>query len=162
MLQRNTKTAYFRSEIANTSNVHNLEIQFFCSQAINHDFCKRIMAKFTPAYLKKLEELLEQSGYDVRYEKGNFKSNFCILEDKKVVVINKFSVLESRIQSLLEIIQTLVASNTIQVDLRTIGLKNTIQPAELNFDTEFPAIQIETTETEEIVSEVSIENTPNN
>jgi len=97
----------------------------------------------------------------VRYEKGNFKSNFCILEDKKVVVINKFSVLESRIQSLLEIIQTLVGTNTIQVDLRTIGLKNTIQSTELNFDSEFPATQVEATETEEIVIEDSVENTPN-
>lgn len=91
------------------------------------------MAKFTPAYLKKLEDLLEQVGYDVRYEKGNFKSNYCILEAKKVVVINKFSVLESRIQSLLEIIQTLSANQVIQVDLRTIGLKNPILTNELVF-----------------------------
>lgn len=91
------------------------------------------MAKFTPAYLKKLEDLLEQSGYDVRYEKGNFKSNYCILEAKKVVVINKFSVLESRIQSLLEIIQTLVAQQVINADLRTIGLKNPIHTQEMSF-----------------------------
>jgi len=85
------------------------------------------MAKFTPAYLKKLETLLEESGYDVRYEKGNFKSNYCILEDKKIVVINKFSVLESKVQSLLEIIQTLYGRQLITADLRSIGLKNPIQ-----------------------------------
>lgn len=125
------------------------------------------MAKFTPAYLKKLEEVLEQSGYDVRYEKGNFKSNFCILEDKKVVVINKFSVLESRIQSLLEIIQSLVESRTIQVDLRTIGLKNKIQADELNFDKEFPGTSFETVvsedvvSTEEVIAEDSLENPTN-
>ncbi len=125
------------------------------------------MAKFTPAYLKKLEEVLEQSGYDVRYEKGNFKSNFCILEDKKVVVINKFSVLESRIQSLLEIIQSLVESRTIQVDLRTIGLKNKIQADQLNFDKEFPGtpfeavISEESVATEEVIAEESNENTSN-
>ena len=61
------------------------------------------MTKYTPAYLKKLEDLLKDNGYDVRYEKGNFKSGFCILEDKKVVVINKFSTIESRIQALVEI-----------------------------------------------------------
>ncbi len=125
------------------------------------------MAKFTPAYLKKLEEVLEQSGYDVRYEKGNFKSNFCILEDKKVVVINKFSVLESRIQSLLEIIQSLVESRTIQLDLRTIGLKNKIQGDELNFDKEFPGTSDElivldgTISGEEVIVEDSIENPTN-
>lgn len=85
------------------------------------------MAKFTPAYLKKLETLLEDCGYDVRYEKGNFKSNYCILEDKKIVVINKFSVLESKVQSLLEIIQSLYGRQLIKADLRSIGLKNPIQ-----------------------------------
>ncbi len=122
------------------------------------------MAKFTPAYLKKLEEVLEQSGYDVRYEKGNFKSNFCILEDKKVVVINKFSVLESRIQSLLEIIQSLVESRTIQLDLRTIGLKNKIQGDELNFDMEFPGAPFEAVASDEPVSveDVAAENSNEN
>lgn len=125
------------------------------------------MAKFTPAYLKKLEEVLEQSGYDVRYEKGNFKSNFCILEDKKVVVINKFSVLESRIQSLLEIIQSLVESKTIEVDLRTIGLKNKIQTNELNFGKEIPAtsddlsISEPVVSSEEIAAEATLENPTN-
>ncbi len=85
------------------------------------------MAKFTPAYLKKLEDFLKESGYEVRYEKGNFKSNYCILEAKKVVVVNKFSVLESRIQSLLEIVSALKANNAIQQDLKEIGLKNPIQ-----------------------------------
>ena len=84
------------------------------------------MAKFTPAYLKKLEDLLKESLYEVRYEKGNFKSNYCILEAKKVVVINKFSTLESRIQALLEIIQSLNSEGQISVDLRQIGLKNPI------------------------------------
>lgn len=123
-----------------------------------------VMAKFTPAYLKKLEEVLEQSGYDVRYEKGNFKSNFCILEDKKVVVINKFSVLESRIQSLLEIIQSLVESRTIQLDLRTIGLKNKIQGDELNFDKEFPGAPFEAVAIDEPVSveDVAAENSNEN
>lgn len=95
------------------------------------------MAKFTPAYLKKLETLLEECGYDVRYEKGNFKSNYCILEDKKIVVINKFSVLESKVQSLLEIIQTLYGRQQISADLRSIGLKNPIQTTgTLDFQTE--------------------------
>ncbi len=63
--------------------------------------------KYTPNYLKKLEEIISENGYQVRYEKGNFKSGYCILETKKVVVINKFTPLESRINSLSEIIQTL-------------------------------------------------------
>ena len=95
------------------------------------------MAKFTPAYLKKLEELLKEQTYEVRYEKGNFRSNYCLLEAKRVVVINKFSTLESRIQALIEIITTLNTSGQIKVDLRDIGLKNPMvnkeENPELNF-----------------------------
>jgi hypothetical protein len=32
----------------------------------------------------------EEIGYLVRFERGNFQSGFCILEDRKVVVLNKF------------------------------------------------------------------------
>lgn len=119
-----------------------------------------VMAKFTPAYLKKLEDLLEAGGYDVRYEKGNFKSNYCILEAKKVVVINKFSILESRIQSLLEIIQTLTAQRILQVDLRTIGLKNPIFTGEMHFDEKMePSTLVEEPSSEhELSPEVSADN----
>jgi hypothetical protein len=65
------------------------------------------MTKFTPQYLKKLEDHLEENGYDVRYEKGNFKSGYCLLEAKKIVMVNKFSALESRCSSLMEIINIL-------------------------------------------------------
>ena len=50
---------------------------------------------------------MSENDYKVRYEKGNFKSGYCILETKKVVVINKFTPLESRINSLTEIISNL-------------------------------------------------------
>ncbi len=65
------------------------------------------MSKVSPQQLKKLEEHLYDSGYEVRYEKGNFKSGYCILESKKLVMVNKFSALETRISSLLEIINIL-------------------------------------------------------
>jgi len=73
------------------------------------------MAKFTPQYLKKLEEHLQENGYDVRYEKGNFvryekgnfKNGYCLLESKKLVMVNKFSAMETRCSALLEIINLL-------------------------------------------------------
>lgn len=119
------------------------------------------MAKFTPAYLKKLEDLLEGCGYDVRYEKGNFRSNHCLIEAKKVVVVNKFSVLESRIQSLLEIIQTLNSQGAIQADLRTIGLKNPIQTSGEQSSMEATEDQVEQVETKESASEEGSEETSN-
>ncbi len=71
------------------------------------------MFTYSNITLKKLEQICQESEYIVRYEKGSFESGYCILENKKVIVINKFYVLEARINSLLEIIPKL----EIDVDL---------------------------------------------
>lgn len=63
--------------------------------------------KYTPNTLKKLEELYEEARYIIRYEKGNFNSGYCILEERKVVVINKFFSTEGRINALLEILPSI-------------------------------------------------------
>ncbi len=60
--------------------------------------------KYTPNTLKKLEQLYEEARYIIRYEKGNFTSGYCILEDKRVVVINRFLAIEGRINALVEIL----------------------------------------------------------
>ena len=57
--------------------------------------------------LEKLEQLLKDLGYSVRYEKGNFKTGSCLIENSKIVVVNKFSNLESKIVALIELIKTL-------------------------------------------------------
>ena len=81
------------------------------------------MIKYTPQYLKKLEDLLKENNYDVRYEKGNFRSGYCIVEDKKVVVVNKFATIESRIQALHEIANTLLAEGRLLNDTQKLFLK---------------------------------------
>ena len=63
--------------------------------------------KYTPATLKKLEELFEEARYVVRFEKGNFNSGYCVLEDRKIVIVNKFFNVEGRINALVEILQTI-------------------------------------------------------
>jgi len=63
--------------------------------------------KYTPNTLKKLEQLFEEARYRVRYEKGNFNSGFCVLEDKRIAVINRFLNVEGRINALVEILPTL-------------------------------------------------------
>ncbi|MEO5500269.1 MAG: hypothetical protein ABIR31_02400 [Ginsengibacter sp.] len=60
--------------------------------------------KFNQHNLDKLEKILTEAGYVVRYERGSFQSGYCILEEKKVVVLNKFLNPEGRINTLLEII----------------------------------------------------------
>lgn len=63
--------------------------------------------KYTQTTLNKIEGLIEESGYIVRYERGSFQSGFCILEDRKVVVLNKFLQLEGRINTLIDLIPQL-------------------------------------------------------
>ena len=63
--------------------------------------------KYTQTTLDKIEKLVEEAGYIIRYERGTFQSGFCILEEKKVVVLNKFLQLEGRINTLIELIPQL-------------------------------------------------------
>ncbi len=63
--------------------------------------------KYNPATLNKLEKVLEESSYVIRYERGTFQSGYCILEAKKVVVLNKFLNVEGRINILIELIPQL-------------------------------------------------------
>lgn len=65
------------------------------------------MFKYTPNTLKKLEQLFEEARYIIRYEKGNFNSGYCILEERRVVVINKFLNIEGRINALIEILPSI-------------------------------------------------------
>jgi hypothetical protein len=63
--------------------------------------------KYTQTTLDKLEAVVEQAGYVLRYERGTFQSGYCILEQKKVVVLNKFLQLEGRINTMLDLIPQL-------------------------------------------------------
>jgi hypothetical protein len=63
--------------------------------------------KYTQTTLDKIEKIVEECGYIVRYERGSFQSGYCILEQKKVVVLNKFLQLEGRINTLIDLIPQL-------------------------------------------------------
>jgi hypothetical protein len=63
--------------------------------------------KYNQPTIDKLEKILEEAGYIIRYERGTFKSGYCILEQKKVVVLNKFLQLEGRINTMLDLIPQL-------------------------------------------------------
>ena len=63
--------------------------------------------KYTQTTLDKLEKIVEEAGYVIRYERGTFQSGYCILEQKKVVVLNKFLQTEGRINTLIDLIPQL-------------------------------------------------------
>ena len=60
--------------------------------------------KYTQATLNSLEKILAESGYIIRFERGTFQSGYCILEEKKIVVLNKFLQTEGRINTVIDII----------------------------------------------------------
>jgi hypothetical protein len=89
--------------------------------------------KYNQTTLDKLEAIPEESGYILRYERGTFQSGFCILEEKKVVVLNKFLQTEGRINTLVELIPQL----SINLDALTLesqklytGIISKLEPEE--------------------------------
>jgi hypothetical protein len=71
--------------------------------------------KYNATTLQKLERLLGEGEYKLRYERGTFQSGYCIIEQRKVVVLNKFLDVEARINTLTELIPQL----ELNVDLLT-------------------------------------------
>jgi hypothetical protein len=60
--------------------------------------------KISQSQLDKLQQLLSESDYTIRYERGTFQSGWCLLEQKRMVVLNKFLDIEGRINTLLDLI----------------------------------------------------------
>lgn len=59
---------------------------------------------FSKTTLNKIENLFKEINYRIRYEKGNFSSGYCLVNDSKIIIINKFFDTKARIEALLEII----------------------------------------------------------
>ena len=93
--------------------------------------------KYTNHFLKKLEEIFSESDYILRYEKGNFKSGYCVLKDTKVVIVNKYFPLEGRINSLVDILRT------IDLDSSQLSEKRLQLYQELSQQTIFPSKEAE-------------------
>lgn len=63
--------------------------------------------KYTQHTLDKIEKIIEESNYIIRYERGTFQSGYCILQSKRVVVLNKFFQTEGRINTLIDLLPQL-------------------------------------------------------
>jgi hypothetical protein len=68
--------------------------------------------KRTKQFQNKLESILISQDYKVRFEKGNFKSGYCLINKNKIAIINKYFTIEGKINSLVEII------NQIEIDYK--------------------------------------------
>ncbi len=65
------------------------------------------MSKYSKRSLQKVETVFRDLGYTVRYEKGNFQSGYCLVENSKVLVVNKFFDTSGRVRCMLDILSTL-------------------------------------------------------
>jgi hypothetical protein len=85
--------------------------------------------KFTPAFLEKLEKIVSEAGYILRYERGTFQSGYCVLESKKVVVLNKFLQTEGRINTLIDLLSILkIEPDHISIESRKIYEEVMVKP----------------------------------
>ena len=73
--------------------------------------------KYTQSTLDRIEKMIHEADYQLRYERGTFQSGYCILEDRKVVVLNKFLQTEGRINTLLDLVPQLkIIPDTLSPD----------------------------------------------
>src|SRR5690349_16173812 len=76
--------------------------QYFCTF-----YYYIISMKATQSTLDKLSAIVHEAEYLLRYERGTFQSGWCLLERKRVIVLNKFLDTEGRVNTLLELIPQL-------------------------------------------------------
>lgn len=68
--------------------------------------------------MHKLEDLMAETDFILRYEKGNFKSGYCILSETRIAVINKYYSIEGKANCLIDIIKS------IEIDPAKLSEKN--------------------------------------
>ena len=90
------------------------------------------MLTLTTHTLEKLELLLKTGGYKVRYEKGNFKTGACLLQSSRMIVVNRFSNLESKILAIVELARELDIDYNL-LDEKQVAFLQQIKQTKLQF-----------------------------
>lgn len=96
-----------------------------------------MIMKISQSQLDKLQNLLSESEYTVRYERGTFQSGWCLLEQKKMVVLNKFLDTEGRINTLADLIpQVKIEFDKLTLESQKLYTQLTMreQQAEIQFN----------------------------
>lgn len=85
------------------------------------------MHKYTKPTLQKIEQIFKELDYTVRYEKGTFNSGYCIVENNKVVVINRFFDTDGRVAILLDILDIIITDEVVLSDKSGQFYKNLLK-----------------------------------
>lgn len=91
------------------------------------------MNKFTKPTLQKLEQVFSELDYTVRYEKGTFNSGYCLVENKKVAVVNKFFETDGRVIVLLEILDRILDDDSVLTEKSRQFYRNLLKNHHENF-----------------------------
>ncbi len=91
-----------------------------------------VQLKATKSLQTKLEDIFKALEFHVRYERGTFKSGYCILEDQNVIVINKFYPLESKVNVLVNILRS-IQPDLAQLEPSQAKLVRKLNQTELQF-----------------------------
>ena len=60
----------------------------------------KIKEKEFEEIIQDLKNLASQMGAEVRFEKGDFKGGYCLLNESKVIVVNKIANLQRKVMIL--------------------------------------------------------------
>jgi hypothetical protein len=94
------------------------------------------MITYTKHTLQKMEALMQELDYTVRYEKGSFQSGYCIVENRKIAILNKFFETDSRINTLIDILSKM----EVNIDSLTDNGKKMYQLAIKSQKTDSPSV----------------------
>ncbi len=72
--------------------------------------------KISKSLVESLEGMVKQIGYTLRYEKGNFVGGYCMVENRRLVLLNKYLPLEGRGLTLIELLSELNPSPEMLTD----------------------------------------------
>ena len=115
--------------------------------------------KYTKHLLGKIEEVFKEIDYTIRYAKGSFQSGYCLVEQQKVVVVNKYYETEGRINVLIDILDRLTIEDNALTEkgLKTykqvMKQKEGLAEEEVNDKTEESDKAVSTKEANEDTSE---------
>ena len=71
----------------------------------------KIKEKEFESILQDLKALAVEMGAKVRFERGDFKGGYCLLQESKVIVINKLSSLQKKVAILSSALKQLGAED---------------------------------------------------
>jgi hypothetical protein len=89
------------------------------------------MIKHTKPTLQKLEQVFQELDYTVRYEKGTFNSGYCLVENARVVVINRFFDTDGRVGVLLDILSQIIDDENTLSEKSKAFIKNLVKSQEV-------------------------------